>query len=135
MLIAVSITLTRRVTRGRDALAITALAAGWGALPLLALVALGIGGSLAGYAAASSETKLRLLWLGTASTAFNFSLWYYALSLVPVTRVANLQYLIPPLGVALSVALLGEPVGPGLLAGTAAIVAGIVLAQRGAEVG
>ena len=44
-----------------------------------------------------------------------------------------MQYLIPPLGVTLSVLLLGEPAGPGLVAGTVAIVAGIVLAQQGAE--
>ena len=50
-----------------------------------------------------------------------------------MTRIANLQYLIPPLGVTLSVLLLGEPAGPGLVAGTVAIVAGIVLAQQGAE--
>jgi drug/metabolite transporter (DMT)-like permease len=52
---------------------------------------------------------------------------------LPVTRIAHFQYLITPLGVALSVLLLGEPAGAGLLAGTVAIVAGIALAQRGAE--
>ncbi|HEX2326322.1 MAG TPA: DMT family transporter, partial [Chloroflexota bacterium] len=90
-------------------------------------------GSLPAYGATSAQTKGLLLWLGGACTAFNFSLWYFALAHLPVTRIANLQYLIPPLGVTLSVLLLGEPAGPGLVAGTVAIVAGIVLAQQGAE--
>ncbi|MGH2350994.1 MAG: DMT family transporter [Chloroflexota bacterium] len=133
MLIAYSNIVARRVMRGRDPLATTAVAAGWAALPLLAALSLGVGGSLPAYAATSLETKGLLLWLGGMSTAFNFSLWFFALAHLPVTRIANFQYLIAPLGVVLAVAVLGEPAGPGLLAGTAAIVAGIALAQRGAE--
>ena len=57
----------------------------------------------------SPGTLLLLLHMGLSSTAFNFSLWFYALSVLPVTRVANLQYLIAPLGVALSVIFLREP--------------------------
>lgn len=133
VLIACSTLVVRRVVAGRDALAVTALATGWGAIPLLIPVLFGIGGSMAGYVSASSSTKALLLWLGTGSTAFNFALWFYALAHLPVTRISNFQYLILPLGVALSVLLLGEPLGTGLLAGTAAIVAGIVLAHRGAE--
>ena len=133
MLIAYSNLVARRVMVGRDPFATTAVAAGWGTIPLLLLLLLGIGGSLPAYGAASAQTKGLLLWLGGACTAFNFSLWYFALAHLPVTRIAHLQYLIPPLGVALSVLLLGEPAGPGLIAGTVAIVAGIVLAQQGAE--
>ena len=133
MLIACSNLVARRVMVGRDPFATTAVAAGWGTIPLLLLLLLGIGGSLPAYGATSAQTKGLLLWLGGACTAFNFSLWYFALAHLPVTRIANLQYLIPPLGVTLSVLLLGEPAGPGLVAGTVAIVAGIVLAQQGAE--
>ena len=133
LLIAFSSVNTRRLVRGRDPLALTAAGAAWGALPLLFLVAAGVGGSFGSLGAASTATKLRLLWLGTASTAFNFALWSFALAHLPVTRVSPLQYLIAPLGVGISVALLGEPLGPHLVAGTAAILAGIALAQRGAE--
>jgi drug/metabolite transporter (DMT)-like permease len=133
MLIACSNLVARRVMVGRDPFATTAVAAGWGTIPLLLLLLLGIGGSLPAYGAASAQTKGLLLWLGGVCTAFNFSLWYFALAHLPVTRIAHLQYLIPPLGVALSVLLLGEPAGPGLIAGTVAVVAGIVIAQRGAE--
>ncbi|HEX2186955.1 MAG TPA: DMT family transporter, partial [Chloroflexota bacterium] len=128
LLIAYSNLLARRVMAGRDPLATTAVAAAWASVPLGAALALGVGGSLPAYAATSSVARGLLLWLGVASTAFNFSLWYFALAHLPVTRIANLQYLIPPLGVALAVIVLGEPAGPGLIAGTLAIVGGIALA-------
>jgi drug/metabolite transporter (DMT)-like permease len=133
LLIACAQVITRRVVRGRDPLALTAVAAAWGALPLLALLVAGFGGSLAHYGAASAENKLRLLWLGTMSTAFNFALWSFALAHLPVSRVVPFQYLIAPGGILLAVLLLDEPIGVHLLVGTAAILLGIALAQRGAE--
>jgi len=133
MLIAFSNLVARRVMVGRDPFATTAVAAGWASLPLLAPLLLGIGGSLPAFAAAPAATKGQLLWLGTVCTAFNFSLWNFALAHLPVSRIAPLQYLIPPLSVVLAILILGEPAGPGLLAGTAAIVAGILLARLGAE--
>ncbi len=134
MLIGYSQVLTRRLMQGRDPLALTAIGAGWGALPLLALTLLGIGASPGVYLAASVETQWRLVWLGVMSTALNFGLWSYALAHLPVSRVVPLQYLIAPGGVALAVVLLGEPVGPQMAFGTLAILAGIALARRGAEV-
>jgi len=134
MLIACSQVLTRRLMRGRDPLALTAAGATWGTLPLLALVLSGTGGALSDFGAASTETRWRLLWLGTVSTAFNFALWSFALAHLPLTRVVPFQYLIAPAGVVLAVSLLGEPLGIHLVAGTIAILAGIALAQRGAEV-
>ena len=133
MLIACSNLVARRVMAGRDPFATTAVAAGWASLPLVAPLALGIGGSLSGFAAAPAETRGQLLWLGGVCTAFNFSLWNFALAHLPVSRIAPLQYLIPPLGVLLAILVLGEPAGPGLVAGTGAIVAGILLARLGAE--
>lgn len=133
VLIAYSNLVARRVMAGRDPFATTAVAAGWATVPLVALLSLGVGGSISGYATASAATQGLLVWLGAGATAFNFSLWFFALAHLPVTRIANFQYLIPPLGVALAVALLGEPAGPGLLVGTGAVLAGIALAQRGAE--
>jgi drug/metabolite transporter (DMT)-like permease len=133
MLIAYSNLVARRVMAGRDPFATTAVAAGWASLPLVAPLALGIGGSLSGFATAPAETRGQLLWLGGVCTAFNFSLWNFALAHLPVSRIAPLQYLIPPLGVLLAILILGEPAGAGLVAGTGAIVAGILLARLGAE--
>ncbi len=132
-LIAVSMLVARRVMPGRDAVAVTSVAAGCAALPLGALLGLGIGGSFGAFAGTSPAVRALLLWLGTMSTAFNFTLWNYALSHLPVTRIAHFQYLIAPLGVVLAVIVLREPTGAGLVMGVAAIVAGIALAQRGAE--
>jgi drug/metabolite transporter (DMT)-like permease len=133
LLIATQTFVARRVMAGRDPLAATTVAAAWGALPMFVAVALGVGGSLPGYLAAPGSAKLLLVWLGTACTAFNFSLWYYALAHLPVTRIANFQYLIPPLSVAIAILVLGEPASPGLFAGALAIVGGIAVAQRGTE--
>ena len=122
----------RRVMPGHDAIAITALGAATGSLATGTVLSLGIGGSLPAFLSVDSGTLLALAWLGTVTTAFNFTLWGYALSILPVARIANLQYMVPPLGVVVGVVVLGEPVGPGLVVGAIAILGGIILAQRGA---
>ncbi len=132
VLIAYQNYLARRVVRGIDPVALTAAGAAIGSLATGAVLAVGIGGSFDGYATVSMRTVLALGWLGTFATAFNFTLWTYALSVLPVARIANLQYIVPPLSVVAGFVVLGEPVGPGLLAGAVAILGGIFLAQRGA---
>ena len=123
--------LARKVVQGLDPVAITALGSACGSLIVGLVLATGTGGTLSGFGTVSVPTALVLVWLGTVSTAFNFTLWTYALSQLPVARIVNLQYLVPPLGVVVSVVFLGEPVGPGLGVGAAAILVGIILAQRG----
>jgi drug/metabolite transporter (DMT)-like permease len=123
--------LARKVVQGLDPVAITALGSACGSLIVGLVLATGTGGTLSGFGTVSVPTALVLVWLGTVSTAFNFTLWTYALSQLPVARIVNLQYLVPPLGVVVSVVFLGEPVGPGLVVGAAAILVGIILAQRG----
>ncbi len=123
--------LARKVVQGHDPVAITALGSACGSLMVGLVLATGTGGTLSGFGTVSLPTAFVLVWLGTVSTAFNFTLWTYALSQLPVARVVNLQYLVPPLGVVVSVVFLGEPVGPGLVIGGAAILVGIILAQRG----
>jgi drug/metabolite transporter (DMT)-like permease len=125
----------RRVMPGHDAIAITALGTATGSLATGAVLALGVGGNLATFATVDAKTLLALAWLGTVTTAFNFTLWGYALSVLPVAQIANLQYMVPPLSVVVGVAALGEPIGPGLVAGAVAIFVGIILAQRGAARG
>ena len=127
--------LTRKVVQGLDPVAITALGSACGSLIIGAVLATGTGGTISGFGTVSLPTALVLVWLGTVSTAFNFTLWTYALSQLPVARIVNLQYLVPPLGVVVSVVFLGEPAGPGLVIGAAAILVGIILAQRGTTLG
>ena len=132
VLIAIATIVARRVMPGRDAIAATSLACLAGALVCTPLV-FAFAGGFALLGSVSPGTLLLLLHMGLSSTAFNFSLWFYALSVLPVTRVAPLQYLIAPLGVALSVIFLREPLTLTLVVGGTAIVAGIIIAQRGAE--
>ena len=129
--IAVAILVARRTVAGRDAVAITAVACCWAALALVPLV-LAVGPGFRPLFAASRSTQLILVYLGLGSTAFNFALWYFALSHLPATRIAHFQYLVAPLGVLLSVLVLGEPLTASLVAGGGAILVGIIVAQRGA---
>ena len=128
--IAAAILVARRTVAGRDAVAITAVACCWAALALVPLVLM-IGPGFRPLFAASRSTQFILVYLGLGSTAFNFALWYFALSRLPATRIAHFQYLVAPLGVLLSVLVLGEPLTASLVGGGAAILAGIIVAQRG----
>ena len=128
--IAAAILVARRTVAGRDAVAITAVACCWAALALVPLV-LVVGPGFQPLFAASRSTQLILVYLGLGSTAFNFALWYFALSRLPATRIAHFQYLVAPLGVLLSVLVLDEPLTASLVAGGAAILVGIIVAQRG----
>ncbi len=128
--IAAAILVARRTVAGRDAVAITAVACCWAALALVPLV-LVVGPGFRPLFAASRSTQLILLYLGLGSTAFNFALWYFALSRLPATRIAHFQYLVAPLGVLLSVLVLGEPLTASLVSGGVAILVGIIVAQRG----
>ncbi len=129
--IAAAILVARRTVAGRDAVAITALSCCFAALALVPLVFL-FGPGFRPLFTASRSTQLILVYLGLGSTAFNFALWYYALSRLPATRIAHFQYLVAPLGVLLSVLILGEPLTASLVTGGVAILVGIIVAQRGA---
>ena len=132
ILIAASVVLARRIFPGRDAIAATALATGWAAVVLTPIV-LAYAGGFAPFGEATLASQLILVYLGLGSTAFNFALWHFALGRLPVTQIAHFQYLVPLLGVALGVVILGEPLTVGLFMGGAAILGGMLLAQRGAE--
>ena len=56
--------------------------------------------------------------------------WYWALDRGGIARIATLQFLQPLSGFALAVVVLGESVTPAIAVGGAAIVCGIVVAQR-----
>ncbi|MDM7945895.1 MAG: DMT family transporter [Oceanibaculum nanhaiense] len=72
---------------------------------------------------------LAVLFIGLSSGVF-FFLWLWALRHAPASRVAVFLALSPPTAALLGVTLLNEPLTPSLLAGSAAIIAGIVLAHR-----
>lgn len=56
--------------------------------------------------------------------------WYWALDRGGIARIATLQFLQPLSGFALAVVVLGDSVTPAIVLGGAAIVGGILIAQR-----
>lgn len=64
------------------------------------------------------------------SSGIGYYLWLWALRHAPATRVTVFLSLSPPTAALLGALLLAEPVSFGLLAGLAAVVAGLVLAHR-----
>jgi len=128
--IAVGIVVGRRVTPGADPMTLASLASGVSVPVLLTLVLLN--GGLTPIISASLHVKLLLLWVGVGCTAINYSLWFYALQMLPAARAAPFQYLIPPVGVALSAITLGDAITPALLIGGGLIIFGLFASQAAA---
>lgn len=129
--IAFAMVLARRSLAGRDAVAITAVACWWAAVVLTPVIILA-GPGFTPLLTASLSTHMLLVFLGLGGTAFNFALWYFALSELPLNRIAHFQYLVPVLGVMLSVIILDENLSLSLVLGGSTILLGILVVQRGA---
>jgi len=69
------------------------------------------------------------LYLGAFAGALGFYLWVYALERTTPTRVANTITVSPIAAALLAAVLVGEPIGPSLLIGVAAVGAGIWIAS------
>ena len=86
----------------------------------------------AGFAVVSSfgvAQWIAILYLGLGGAAVNFYLWVFALQHTTPTRVASTITVTPITASALAAVLIGEPIGPGLAVGVAAVLAGIWLAS------
>ena len=116
------------MTRQGDALASTALACIWGAIPLLFLAQRS--GDINLILTASLPTKGLLLFLGVGCTAANFALWFHALQHIPAARVSTFGYMIPLVSALLAAVFLGESITLSLALGGALTVGGIALAQE-----
>jgi drug/metabolite transporter (DMT)-like permease len=68
--------------------------------------------------------------LGLGGTGVAYVLNYRLIADEGPTAASTVTYLIPLVAVALGVAVLDEPLGWNLAAGTAAVLAGVALAQR-----
>jgi drug/metabolite transporter (DMT)-like permease len=87
-----------------------------------------------GYPAYATMTAVEwagLAWLGLISTTIPFFAFLRAIEIAPTAQVALIGYLIPLVGVAGGVLVLGEPVSLGLVLGGALILIGVVAADRG----
>ncbi|MBI2938853.1 MAG: DMT family transporter [Chloroflexi bacterium] len=128
--IALSTVLGRALMRTGDAIPTVAIASGMAGFVLAPAVGAGIGFQpLIEALVRPGPTLALLIYLGVGCTSLNFTLWMYALKYVPAAEAAVYQYLVPPLGVALSALFLGEPLTLTFVVGGASIVGGIVWAQ------
>ena len=125
--IAIGTLVGRRVVVRSDPIAISALASGVAIVPMIALTL--ASGGFAPILEAPGSIKLLLVYLGVGCTAMNFALWYYGLKHLRAAAASAFQYLIPPIGVAMAAAFLGEPITTMLVLGTACIVCGLAVTQ------
>jgi len=71
-----------------------------------------------------------LLYLVVFGSAVTFTVYYWLLARVKATQVALMSYLIPIVAVAVGAVLFDEPLRPRLVAGSALVLAGVVLVSR-----
>ncbi len=73
---------------------------------------------------------LSLLFMAAGSAVIAYLLYFWALGYLEASRVANAQYLQPPLAVLIAAAFLGEPVTTATAVGGAVVLAGVYLAEQ-----
>ena len=71
-----------------------------------------------------------LFYLAILGSAVTFTVYYWLLARVTATRLALMSYLIPIVAVAVGASLFDEPLRLRLLAGTALVLAGVVMVGR-----
>jgi drug/metabolite transporter (DMT)-like permease len=102
------------------------------ASPLFLLAYLLSGGSIP--QAVSPRTGLAIVYLGLVGSVAGFLMYYYVLKHVEATKVALLTLVTPVLALLLGNLLNDEPLTGTVLAGTAAILTGLLLFQLGADI-
>ncbi len=118
----------RKLLGGLSPLAATNYAALWGTL-LLALVA---APDFDTVRAAQFDWRviLSLLYLGVLGTAVAFVWYYVSVKKLGAATTSIFNNLVPVFGVAISVALLGEPLLVSMLVGGAVTIAGVLMVSR-----
>ena len=71
-----------------------------------------------------------VMWLGVLGAGIASYIFYFVLHQVGPTRASLITYLIPPIGVALGVIVLDEPLDIFLIAGSVLIIAGLWVVNR-----
>ncbi len=71
-----------------------------------------------------------MLYLAVTASAEAYTIFYYALTKIPASRVAVLTCLQPILATVLGILLLDEAITPHLVVGGALVLAGVYLAER-----
>jgi drug/metabolite transporter (DMT)-like permease len=71
-----------------------------------------------------------ILYLAILGSAVTFTIYYWLLANMKATRLALMSYLIPIVAVAVGALVFDEPLRPRLLAGSALVLAGVVIVSR-----
>jgi drug/metabolite transporter (DMT)-like permease len=74
---------------------------------------------------------LAIIYAGTIAAGFANVIVFHGVKLLGPTRVTALQFLVPPLAVAMAAIFLAEPIRPIQVVGGAIILAGVALLRRG----
>jgi drug/metabolite transporter (DMT)-like permease len=114
----------RRTIRSVSPLAPALIQVGF-AFVIAAVLALAIDGT-AGLSL-TPEAVFSVVWLGIVGSGIAYLAWYRLITRWDATRTSLVTYLLPIVGIALGVAVLGETVDARVLAGTALVIAGIAL--------
>ncbi len=76
------------------------------------------------------QALFSVAWLGLLGTGVAYLIFFRLLSKWGATRTQLVTYLLPPVGVALGVIVLGEQIDLQIVAGTALIIGGVALVNR-----
>ena len=120
--------LSRRAMRRRPAALVLfwVMLAGWLGTTAQLLATSG----LAGLAGLDARGWLAVAFLGVACSGLAYIAWFDALERLPASQVGALLYLEPLVAMAVAAVVLGEPIGPTMLAGGAVILLGVWLVNR-----
>jgi drug/metabolite transporter (DMT)-like permease len=113
----------------RPALEVTTLATAIGALPLLPVGLPGL--AAVPWRTVDAATWLLLGYLSVVTMVVAYLLWFWALARAATARVVVFSYLTPVVAAVISVGLGHEALTGPLVAGAAAVMAGVALAQYG----
>lgn len=123
---AVGVLAQKPVLRRLPGLQVTWLACTIGAIACLPFAP----GLLTGLAAAPAGATAGLVYLGAVPTALAFSTWAYALARMDAGRLGVSTYLVPPITIVMSAAMLGEVPPVLALVGGAVCLVGVALSRR-----
>jgi drug/metabolite transporter (DMT)-like permease len=118
----------KRWGEGLHPLSLTAVPMGMTAVIMGGVAWYREGGESIHFTAASVGALLYLAILGSAVT---FTLYYWLLSRLPATKLSFITYCVPLVAVAIGTLFLDEPLTPRVVAGSALVITGVVLAVRG----
>lgn len=121
-------TYARRNLRAANPLVLSLGQVGWAAV-IVGALALVVDGGIA--LPTVPEAALSVGWLGAVGTGFAYVVFFRLLTGWGPTRASLVSYLLPVVAVILGVVVLAEPVDAVFVAGSALIVAGVWVVNRG----